>query len=160
MLRRLAPLAATVLLIAASGSAHADDREALLGLHAEVLRAHLENDLDAWMAAESEEYVMVSRGEILHPTKEERRARLGPYLDRTRFTAYRDLVDPIVRLSEDGTLGWVVAQVQVAGVQEGENDEEAAFDMVWAWIELYEKRDGAWYRVGNVSNRRPDPQED
>jgi anaerobic C4-dicarboxylate transporter len=31
----------------------------------------------------------------------------------------------------------------------------AACLAVWAWIELYAKEDGAWRRVGNVSNARP-----
>ena len=30
-----------------------------------------------------------------------------------------------------------------------------AIDAIWAWIELYEKRDGEWRIIGNVSNRRP-----
>jgi len=37
----------------------------------------------------------------------------------------------------------------VSGVQ-GEQKTPVGF--VSAWIELYEKRKGRWYRVGNVSN--------
>ena len=29
------------------------------------------------------------------------------------------------------------------------------FESVWAWIELYEKQEGEWKRIGNVSNRKP-----
>ncbi|MCP3981786.1 MAG: hypothetical protein GY716_20990 [bacterium] len=126
-----------------------DDREILLRMHRDVLRFHVENDLDGWMAHESEHYVSANGGEITHPSIAERRARLQPYLDATTFTEYRDLVEPEVRISNDGTLGWVVCQVQVTGLQ---GDDE--FTSVWAWIELYEKRDGDWKRIGNVSNRR------
>ena len=61
------------------------------------------------------------------------------------------MVDPVVRVSDDGTLGWVICQVKIAGSQGDES-----FSSVWAWIELYAKVDGTWKRVGNVSNRRPD----
>jgi uncharacterized glyoxalase superfamily protein PhnB len=126
-----------------------DGRQLLLQMHRDVLRFHLQNDLDSWMANESEDYISANRGEISRPSIAERRARLQPYLDATTFTEYRDLVEPEVRISDDGSMGWLVCQVQVSGKSGGEE-----FDMVWAWIELYEKQDGAWKRVGNVSNRR------
>ena len=126
-----------------------DDRQLLLQMHRDVLRFHVENDLDSWMARESEDYVSANRGEISRPSIAERRARLQPYLDATTFTEYRDLVEPVVRVSDDGSMGWVICQVQVSGKS---GDEE--FSMVWAWIELYEKHDAEWKRVGNVSNRR------
>jgi hypothetical protein len=62
------------------------------------------------------------------------------------------VTEPIVSVSADGTLGWVVVQVRARGVQ-GDAKEPLAF--VSAWIELYEKRKGRWVRVGNVSNFKP-----
>jgi hypothetical protein len=59
-----------------------------------------------------------------------------------------------VTVSRDGTLGWVVVQVEAKGVQQTAGGTEP-IGFVCAWIELYEKRDGRWYRVGNVSNFRP-----
>ncbi len=128
------------------------DQDILLRMHRNVLRYHVENDLDAWMADESEDHVIAGRGEISHPTTAERRARVKPYLDCTTFSVYRDLVDPIVQVSDDGSLGWVICQVEVEGECEGES-----FRDVWVWIELYEKREGRWLRVGNVSSAKPDP---
>jgi hypothetical protein len=89
-------------------------------------------------------------------TKSERIPRFKEYLDNTEFDEYRDLIDPIVRVSDDGTLGWVIAQVKVAGTRNYDSGESKVFDSVWAWIELWEKRDGRWYRLGDVSNVKPD----
>jgi hypothetical protein len=123
-----------------AGQSRDVDAEEILRMHRAVLQA----------------YVMAGRGEITKPTKAERAARIGPYLSSTTFEEYKDLVEPIIRISKDGTMGWLVAQVKIAGVRVGENDEKSRIDSVWAWIELYEKRDGKWLRVGNVSNRRPE----
>jgi hypothetical protein len=130
------------------------DEEIIVGLHEDVLSGHLENDLERWLAAESEDYIVVNRGEISYPTKEDRAARLQPYLDRTTFTEYRDLVPPVVRVSPDGMTGWLVAQVKIAGTQTTGAGDEVPFDWTWAWIELYEKRGGRWLRVGNVSSQK------
>ena len=77
------------------------------------------------------------------------------YLQNTEFDEYRDLIDPIVRVSADGTLGWLICQVEMVGTYKGMSGDDAKLDAVWAWVELYEKRDGRWLRVGEVSNVRP-----
>ncbi len=62
---------------------------------------------------------------------------------------------PQVKVSRDGTLGWVIVQVRAAGVQStaGGGTQPLAFES--AWIELYERRGAQWFRVGNVSNFKP-----
>jgi hypothetical protein len=152
-------IAALVLVLAASlatrsstGAAAGSDEEQLRAHHETILRAHREGDLAAWMAIESDRYDLVNRGEITHPTKAEREKFLGPYLARTRFREYRDAVAPIVRVSRDGSLGWVIAQVQGAGVRTDASGKETPVSFTSAWIELYEKRDGRWLCIGNVSS--------
>jgi hypothetical protein len=131
------------------------DAETLAALHAKVIEAHRANDVEMLLEDESEDYVVASRGEISGPSIAERRERLGSYLGRTTFREYRDLVEPVVRVSADGTLGWVVVQVHVEGEQRGSDGEVSPLEFTSAWIELYEKRDGRWLRVGNVSNFKP-----
>jgi Domain of unknown function (DUF4440) len=133
-------------------SSRADDRARLLELHAEAMEAHRAGDIEVLLRAESEDYVVASRGKISRPTLEDRRAGLGPYLRETRFTEYVDVVPPVVAVSQDGTLGWVVVQVRARGEQVGAGGAKEPFEFESAWIELYEKRGDEWRRVGNVSN--------
>ena len=128
------------------------DVEVLLKLHRAVLDAHRRQDADAIVDREADDYVIANRGVVTTPSREERRARIAAYLGSTRFQEYRDLIDPIVRISEDGMQGWVVAQVFASGVQDDGDGGETPIEFTCAWIELYEKRAGRWVRVGNVSN--------
>ena len=93
-----------------------------------------------------------SIGDFGAPTFDERRGRLGSYLRSTTFQEYRDVADPLVRVSSDGTLGWVIVQIEASGRQTTPEGQPESLEFVSAWIELYEKRDGRWVRVGNVSN--------
>lgn len=127
----------------------------LLELHAEVMDAHRQSNVELLLHAEAPEYVVANRGEVSWPTLEARRERLGPYLKRTQFTKYTDVVPPIVTVSQDGTLGWVVVQVRAQGEQQDEAGTAEKIVFESAWIELYEKRAGEWWRVGNVSNFKP-----
>ena len=131
------------------------DTEQLLALHEEVLRAHRESNIDALLAAEEDDYVVANRGEITRPDRKARREGLGPYLRQTRFSRYVDKVPPIVKVSSDGSLGWVIVQVEARGEQTTPTGTVKPLEFVSAWIELYEKRNGRWVRVGNVSNFKP-----
>jgi Domain of unknown function (DUF4440) len=130
----------------------ADDRARLLELHAEAMEAHRAGDIELLLKAESQEYVVASRGRVSHPTLEDRRAALGPYLRETRFSEYVDVVPPVVKVSRDGTLGWVIVQVRARGEQAGPGGATQPVEFESAWIELYEKLGNEWRRVGNVSN--------
>jgi hypothetical protein len=137
---------------ASAPSANRADEERLLALHEETLEAHRRSDVEMLLRSEAQDHVMVNRGEISRPTLEQRRAFLGPYLRATRFTEYVDAIPPIVRVSQDGTLGWVIVQVRVRGEQVGASGASRPRAFEAARIELYEKRANAWRRVGNGYN--------
>jgi hypothetical protein len=151
-----AALTAVLLLSArcAPGAGDGDDVARLLALHEKVMRAHRESDVELLLEDEAADYVVAGRGEITRPTLDARRERLGAYLGATTFEFYRDLADPVARVSADGTLGWVVVQVGAKGLRTTPDGRREPLEFVSAWIEMYEKRDGRWLRVGNVSNFR------
>ena len=110
--------------------AGSSDEAVLLEMHREVLRDHMTADVEGWLAAESEDYVVAGRGEVTRPTKKERAEHLGPYLRRTKFKEYRDLIPPIVRVSKDGTLGWLICQITASGTQTSDAGREEPISFV------------------------------
>jgi hypothetical protein len=149
-------LVTTLVLCPISASAQAgdaDERE-LRRLHSEVIRAHVENLPDLWLSIESADYVSVNGGTVTFPSLEERRVQRTPYLENATFLRYHDLRAPIVRVSADGSLGCLIAEVEVAGTLALGDGSSEEFDQIWAWIELYQRTPDGWKLVGNVSNRR------
>ena len=130
------------------------EKAALLAMHGQILEAHKNDDLDAWLALEAEEVIVGSRGEIRSARKSERAAQRREYLAQTEFTVYRDLREPIVQVAADASLGWLYAQVEIQGSRTGPGGTQPIHD-IWAWIETYEKRPEGWRLVGNVSNVKP-----
>jgi hypothetical protein len=131
------------------------DGDQLRALHEKVMQAHRQSAVELLLEDEAADYIVANRGEVSRPTLDERRRRLGAYLGRTSFQQYRDLVEPVVTVSNDGTLAWVIVQVQARGTQTVEDGREEPIEFVSAWIELYQKKDGRWWRVGNASNFKP-----
>lgn len=142
----------------AAGSRSAD-MTTLRALHEDSLRAHREGDWQWFGRGVGDDFVLGSRGEIVRPTREETLQQFRDYLGRTVFSAYDDSSDPIVHVSEDGTMGWVLAHVYVAGIRDKGEATESNIDMTWTWVSIFEKRNGQWLRVANVSNSHDGPPE-
>jgi len=153
----LAPLLTISLLLASCSSVSIASKaeEELLALHEDAMRAHRESNAELLLRSESPDSVSANRGQVTQPTLVERQTRFQQYLSSTRFTEYLDVVPPLVRVSNDGSLGWVIAQVRAAGVQTTQDGASKSLSFESSWIELYERRGGRWYRVGNVSNFKP-----
>ncbi|HEY4612557.1 MAG TPA: hypothetical protein VII11_06205 [Bacteroidota bacterium] len=131
------------------------DREALLNAHESVLEAHRNNDVDIWNSLEAETLVVANRGDIHRAARADREEGRRAYFAEATFSVYRDVQPPLVTVSADGSLGWLIAQVEIVGEYKKADGSSTPINDVWAWIELYEKRSGRWVGVGNVSNVRP-----
>jgi hypothetical protein len=131
------------------------DEQALLRLHRVFMDGHLFGRSDGMREGLSDNVVIVTRGEVHPSTGEETLQTLQGIIARADYTTYDDLIRPIVRVSDDGTLGWVIVQIAAAGVRLDQQETPAGpFEFVSAWVELYEKVDGRWRMSGNVSNFR------
>ena len=79
------------------------------------------------------------------------RARFTNYFGRAKFSAWDDVEPPVVRASEDGTMGWMVVRVHVAYTEGDTSGREAKRDSIMAWMAAYEKRDGQWIMTAVTS---------
>jgi hypothetical protein len=123
------------------------ERASLLAMHAGEIRAHLELDA-AWLAeTHGDEFASASRGRIGRATSAETRAFFTKYFEGASYLEYEDAEPPIVRVSDDGSMGWILSRTRVRRVDDG---EESGF--VYAGMMAYEKRDGRWVRVANASS--------
>jgi hypothetical protein len=124
----------------------------ILQLHQMGIDAHLNKDIDFFCRDISEDYVSVSGGEINKPTVAEIQETFRHYLGTTVFTQYEDLQDPIVGVSQDGSLAWSIVQVKVAGRKISNGDPAGEIDFTCAWITLYERQGDRWQRLADVSS--------
>jgi len=124
----------------------------LRSFHLDLIKAHLEKDLDFFVKDISDDYFSVSGAEIRHPSRTEILDRFDYYLGRTTFKEYRDLEEPLIRISRDGSLGWSIVRVKIAGDQEQPDGSTADLDFTCAWITLFERQGDKWIRMGEVSS--------
>lgn len=131
-----------------------DDRRALREIHEKVVKAHVETNVGAILEHQGETFVTASNGAISTMTKADISAFFTGYFRGAKYHEYATLEEPVIRVSDDGTMAWVMSRTRVRRTQtvDGEAKDRS---FVYAGVMMYEKRDGVWKGVGNVSTFEP-----
>jgi len=121
------------------------ERAALLELHATVRRAHFDTDVNQLLANDAEEWINVRDAKIVRRRREDNVRMFTEYFDGATYHEWDDIEPPIVSVSNDASLAWMIVNVRVRRMKNG---EELRFR--YAGIETFEKRDGRWIKVVEV----------
>jgi hypothetical protein len=156
MKRVYVPVLGLLVSMACGGQPDLDARrEEISSLHRSFIQAHLDKDAAYLAQPTAKDYLSVANGEVVAMTAAEVEARLAPYLAATEFSHYEDLEEPIIGISDDGSIAWSIVQVRVAGARAGGDDEQYSYDTRWAWLTLYRRDGDGWLRIADVSTNRP-----
>jgi hypothetical protein len=149
-----------LLLLAACAPSSSDqegDRAELLRLHQLARTAHLEKRADLMVAPFADSIRFVAAGEVALTSSAANQARLQAYFDRSTFQAWDDIAPPLLRISPDGRMAYKIVQKRVRLTAPDSTGRPVAEDVVYAWIEIYEKPDDRWILMAVASTDRPGP---
>lgn len=133
------------------------DRAELLRLHDEARTAHLEKRADLMVASFDDSLRSVARGEVTIASPEANRTRMQAYFDRSTFQAWDDIEPPYLRISPDGRMAWKIVRKRVRLTAPDSTGRPVAEDVVYAWVEIYEKPQDRWILKAVASTDRPGP---
>jgi hypothetical protein len=121
---------ASAICATAQPSAHLEKEKAeLLRLHKSDREAHFKTDVDGLLEHAPEEFIAVSRGKISRSSKADTRKFFTGYFRDAKYYEWDDLEEPIVRISNDGSMAWMIVRTGIRRVQKnaaGEEKEEKA----------------------------------
>jgi hypothetical protein len=136
------------------------EKARLLHLHESALRAHLENDAKAFLAPYAPQWYDVRNAGVRLRTKEEAFPSIERYFKRTHFSDISDVVAPIIHLSTDASMAWVIGVIDVRATQDGSDTQEQDFSFQCAYVSIYEKHEGEWAQVVDASSFQFQPKHD
>src|SRR5438045_7942898 len=126
------------------------EKAELLRLHKSDREAHFKTDVDALLANSPEEFISVGRGKINRSSKDDARKMFTGYFRDAKYYEWDDVEEPIIRISNDASMAWMITRTRVRRVQKKAVGAEREEKFVSAGMMTYEKRDGRWVRVVNV----------
>ncbi|HYP41945.1 MAG TPA: hypothetical protein VEX13_16425 [Chloroflexia bacterium] len=128
------------------------EKAELLEIHAKDRQAHFGRDVDLLLSHGTDEFISVSNGEIHRSTLAEQRAFFTAYFTGATYYEWDDLEPPIVHVSGDASMAWMIVRTKVRRATRLEGSgEEREIEFVYAGIMTFEKQAGKWARVANVS---------
>lgn len=130
-------------------AAPAIDEVQIWRLHRQLLAAHCLGDAELVADLSASESVIASRGELFAETRANIRKQFAALFGRLDYTAYHDLVPPVIEVAESGDVGWIAVN---AGAVGHSLDTGEPFDDRWAWVMMVRKRHNRWLHAGNTSN--------
>ncbi len=131
-------------------------RQEIRDYHDAFIDAHVSNRPEFFVQDLADDYVNVSRGELLHQTKDEILELFTDYLGNATFSEYRLLGEPTIGLSKDGSVAWSIFRLKVAGKRTMADAGDVEFDSTWGCLVLFERRGERWVRIVEASNQKPD----
>jgi hypothetical protein len=130
-------------------------KEELLAIHQAARRAHFNRDVDLIVAGMGSEFTTLYEGNIRVMSREDVRKQFTEYFRGAEFSAWDDLEPPIIRISPDGKMGWMIVRVRIAFTKTDAGGATSKEDTVMAWMSAYEKREGKWLLVANATTSKP-----
>jgi len=89
-----------------------NDYKQLVQLQRQQREAHINKNADLLVSMFSKDFISIDSGSINRPTREESRNRFQAYFDNVEFIAWDNIEDPVIRISSDGTMAYIIVQVE------------------------------------------------
>jgi hypothetical protein len=129
----------------------AKEKEALLKVHETDRRAHFATDVELLLQHSGDEFIYVGEGKVSKSTRAELQETFRAYFKDAKYYEWDDLEPPIIRISNDASMAWMIVRTRVRRTQKDSSGALKERKFVYAGIMTYEKREGKWIRVANVS---------
>lgn len=131
------------------------EKAELLDIHKADRRAHFNTDVELLLSRSPDEFITVSRGKIHREKRAASKAMFESYFKGAKYYEWDDLEPPIIRVSDDASMAWMIVRTKVRRTQKDSTGKEKEESFVYAGIMTYEKHDRKWRRVANVTTLQP-----
>ena len=133
------------------------DEQRLIRQHRIIMDGHFFGQTEEMKSQQSDSMTMLNDGEIFQVQGNLSEGMIDRIMASRDYTVYDDLEKPQVQVSDDGTLGWLIAKIYAKGIRyDDQRAPTGSLEFTCAWVELYEKKGQKWKLKGIVSTFRPD----
>ncbi len=131
------------------------EKQKILKLHHEQRDFHFNKNAEDFIAQHADNFISVNKGEITQPNKTELLSKFQNYFSSVEFIAWDDVSEPIIKISDDGTMAYTVIDKIVKYTYQDENDSTREEKTHFAWVAIYKKYEDEWKVDCVTSTTRP-----
>ncbi len=126
----------------------------LLRMHYRDRAAHFNRDGASIYKDFADEFFTIDNGQINRGDREAGQRRMQAYFDASTFLEWDDLMPPVIRVSDDGSLAYMLVHKKVRLLNKNNGGKEGI--EVFAWTTTLKRIDGKWKMTSVTSTRTPE----
>ena len=126
----------------------------LLRMHYRDRAAHFNRDAASIYADFADEYFNIGNGQVNRADREAGQKRMQAYFDASTFLEWDDITPPVIRVSDDGSMAYILVHKKVRLLNKNGGGKEEI--EVFAWTTTLKKIDGKWKMTSVTSTRTPE----
>ena len=130
------------------------ETQAILVMLQTERKAHFDRNVDLFIAEFAEGMISVNKGKVSTDTKEVHKQRIGKYFGSVQFVKWDDTAEPIIRISDDGSLAYAIVQKDVILTYPDTAGKQFYDTTHYAWSSIYRKHNGEWKVECNISTNK------
>jgi len=118
--------------------------------------AHFTRNAKLLVSTFADDFTNIAGGKITKPVREASITRFQKYLDNSTFIEWDDIAPPVIKVSDDASMAYVLVHKKVRLLAKDESGKEQEETEIFAWIEVYRKIKGDWKLTAVVSTNTPE----
>lgn len=131
----------------------AKDIAVLLKENETARNAHMLGDAKMLTAGIADTMISVNRGQITKSSNKEVYERFKNYFKNIEYIKWEDLEDPVINISDDGTMAEILYKKIILVRSKNEKGEWEKGAVLFAWSANHKKINGVWKIISNTSTR-------
>ena len=130
------------------------ETKAIKSLLQQERKAHFDKDTELFMSEFADSMISVNKGKVTIATPDENKKRIGSYFSSVQFIKWDDVAEPVIRLSDDGSLAYAIVQKQVILSRVDSIGKQFIDTTDYAWVSIYRKHKEGWKVECNASTNK------
>lgn len=116
-------------------------------------KAHFDKNVDLFVSTFADSMISVHSGKTDRKSIDDYKKRFGPYFNRVTFSRWDDSKEPIIDISDDGSMAYAVVNKTVVLTYPDTLGKPFYDSTNYAWVSIYKKINGQWKGVCNASTQ-------
>jgi len=131
----------------------AHDIKLLLQENETARKAHMLGDAKMLTDGIADTMISLNRGQITKSSNQEIYERFKNYFKNIEYIKWEDLEEPVINISDDGTMAEILYKKIILVRSKNEKDEWEKSAVLFAWSANHKKINGIWKLISNTSTR-------
>ncbi|HEM48945.1 MAG TPA: hypothetical protein ENO27_01920 [Caldithrix sp.] len=132
------------------------EKAELLAWHKKNMQAIVDGDIETMVLLFPDSSLAIDNGEVVKFDKEKDTERLKKDFARGKFIETPDLIEPIIHISNDATMAWMLCQYHIKYIFTDSTGVQTDKETVGSEISVFEKINSKWvFSAGAETYQKP-----